>query len=200
MAYAGYARRDCVCDVTCSWGPPNYARCHSVHLIYLYEQVTSFGRVFFLPRLVCPVLSYIVLPCIAMSSFVICSICHAFVLASPVFSCLLSVGLVLFVPFFFTLCRLVLPCLVLYFLFYSRLHALFYVTVTGLVFVAFPPFFLVFSCIEFVFSCVAFPFIDCPMLSCHCCVLTTTHPSPSPTTSILWAAAVVNFKTSPTDS
>ena len=128
MAYAGYARRDCVCDVTCSWGPPNYARCHSVHLIYLYEQVTSFGRVFFLSRLVCPVLSYIDLPCIAMSSFVICSICHAFVLASPVFSCLLSVGLVLFVPFFFYLVssRLALPCLVFPVLFSSSCLVLCY--------------------------------------------------------------------------
>ncbi|XP_076462045.1 uncharacterized protein LOC143294556 [Babylonia areolata] len=36
----GYARRDCVCDaVSCAWGPPNYARCHSIHLIYLYEQL-----------------------------------------------------------------------------------------------------------------------------------------------------------------
>ncbi|KAL8566790.1 hypothetical protein ACOMHN_005741 [Nucella lapillus] len=37
---AGHARRDCVCDVSrCRWGPPNYARCHSVHLIFLYEQL-----------------------------------------------------------------------------------------------------------------------------------------------------------------
>ncbi|XP_070196079.1 uncharacterized protein, partial [Littorina saxatilis] len=35
----GYARRDCVCDVTCHWGPPNYARCHSVHLIHWNEQL-----------------------------------------------------------------------------------------------------------------------------------------------------------------
>ncbi|XP_076439888.1 uncharacterized protein LOC143279684 [Babylonia areolata] len=36
----GYARRDCVCDVSqCWWGPPNYARCHSVRLTFLYEQL-----------------------------------------------------------------------------------------------------------------------------------------------------------------